>query len=117
MEAVFGDHAFSRCLPQVVGKDRHSRPDSGPGRASGQHSSQTKLAFEHTDRRFDAAAKPLQLPEPRFSLVHSFTTAQPTHFRDTDFFNPGPAKLHDVIGTIIASIGGKLLGLYAKSGF
>ena len=56
-------HHDSGSLPQVVGEDRQSRPDSGCWRALGQHSTQAELAFKHDDGGFYAAAKPLQLHE------------------------------------------------------
>ena len=93
METVFGNDPGSRSLPQVVSKDSQPGPDSGRYRAFGQHATQTELAFEHTDRRFYAAAKPLQLPEPRRSLMRFFCFAQATHFRDADFLNTDLAKL------------------------
>ena len=117
METVFGNDPGSRSLPQVVSKDSQPGPDSGRYRAFGQHATQTELAFEHTDRRFYAAAKPLQLPEPRRSLMRFFCFAQATHFRDADFLNTDLAKLQYVIGTVVAPIGSNLLWLYAEASF
>src|ERR1041385_8713631 len=47
----------SGLLPEVVGENRETGPDRGILGASCQHSTQTELAFEHADRRFDTAAK------------------------------------------------------------
>ena len=69
METIFGKPHRSRSLPQVEGENSHTGPDSGPRRTFRQHSTQTKLAFEHTDRALYAAAKPLQLPEPLLLLM------------------------------------------------
>src|SRR6476620_6642431 len=63
-------------LPHVVGENSQSGPDGSPYATFGQHSTQTKLAFEHADRGLDATAKPLQLPEPRSSLMPLFGFAQ-----------------------------------------
>ena len=63
-------------LPHVVGENSQSGPDCSPYGTFGQHSTQTKLAFEHADRGLDATAKPLQLPEPRSSLMPLFRQLQ-----------------------------------------
>src|ERR1041384_6657245 len=104
-------------LPHVVGKNSQSGPDCSPYGTFGQHSTQTKLAFEHADRALDATAKPLQLPEPRSSLMPLFGFAQATHLWDANFLNTGLAQLQHVLGTVIAAIRRQLLGLYAESGF
>jgi hypothetical protein len=107
----------SRSLSQVISEDRQAGPDSGPCRALCQDSTQAELAFKHTDRRFYAAAKPLQLSEPLGLLMGLFFAAQATHLRDANFLNTGLAKLHHVIGTIVTSIGGQFLRLYANGSF
>src|SRR5918995_5057520 len=117
MQAVCEISAWSRSLPQVIGKDSQPGPDSGRGRAPGQHTTQTKLAFKHTDRGFYTAAKALQVPEPSLSLLSLFCSAQATHFRDSDFFNAGPAELQHVIHAVVSSVGRHLLGLNAETGF
>src|ERR687895_64844 len=86
METGFRNHQQSRSLPEVVGQDCQTCPDCGPCRAFRQHSIQTELAFKHADRCLYAAAKPLQLPKPRLSLMYAFCFAQPAHLRDSDFF-------------------------------
>ena len=117
MEAISEICPPSRSLPEVVGEKSQTGPDSGPGRASGQHSTQSKLAFKHTDGSFYAAAKPLQLSKPSLSLVSFFCLAQATHFRNADFLNPRLAKLQHVVGTVVAAIRGEFLGFYAQSVF
>ena len=117
MERIFGVHHNSSSLPQVVGEDRQSRPDKGTCRALRQHSTQTELAFKHTDGGFYAAAKALQLPEPLLSLMSFFAAVQATYFRDTNFLNTGLAKFQHVLATVVASIRGQFLRLYANSGF
>ena len=117
METIFGIDHQSCSLPQVKGENSQTRPDSGPCRTFRQHSTQTKLAFEHTDRRFYAAAKPLQLTEPFLSLMPLFFSAQATHFRDADFFNTRLAKLQHIIHTVVAPIRGELFRLYTEIGF
>src|SRR6185503_984797 len=104
-------------LPHVVGENSQSGPDCSPYGTFGQHSTQTKLAFEHADRGLDSTAKPLQLPEPRSSLMALFGFAQATHLWDANFLNTGLAQLQHVLGTVIAAIRRQLLGLYAESGF
>ena len=117
IERMFGVDHDSGSLPQVVGEDGQTRPDSARCRAFGQHSTQAELAFKHTDGGFYAAAKPLQLSEPPFSLMVLFTTAQATHFRNTNFLNTGPAKFEHVLATVVTAIRGQFLRLYANSGF
>src|SRR5262245_40059435 len=117
MGTIFRVRHSSCSLPEVVGEDRQARPDSRARRALGQHATQAELAFKHTDRGFYAAAKPLQLPEPPLSLMRLFGLAQSTHFRDANFPNTGPSKLHHVIGTVVAPICGDFLGFYAEAGF
>src|SRR5918996_2032692 len=117
METIFGNHHQSCSLPQVVSDNSQTRPDSSPCRTFRQHSTQTKLAFEHTDRPFYAAAKPLQLPEPLLLLMRLFFSAQATQFRNADFLNTGLAKLQHIIGTVVASIRGQFLGLYTETSF
>ena len=94
---------------------------TGPNRSTNlpscQHSTQTKLAFEHTDRRFDSTTKALQLPEPRDSLMQFFCLAQAAHLWDGNFLNTGFAQLQRVLGSVIAAIGRQFFGLYAESGF
>src|SRR5262245_40887309 len=110
-------HHQSRSLPQVVSEDRQTGPDGSGFRALRQHSTQAELAFKHTDRGFYAAAKSLQLSKPLRSLMDFFFAVQATHLRDGDFLNTALAELHHVIGTVVASIGGKFLRVYANSGF
>src|SRR5690349_7771517 len=43
---------LSSLLPEIVSKDSKTRPYRCGWRASGEHSAQRELAFEHTDRRF-----------------------------------------------------------------
>ncbi len=117
MKTIFGNHRQSRSLPQVKGEDSQTCPDSRACRAFGQHSTETELTFQHTDRPFDAAAKALQLPEPRLSLMRFLCFAQAAHFRDADFFKTGLAKFLEVIGAVVAPIGGEFLRLYAQPGF
>jgi len=117
MDMIFKNHHRSRSLPQVVGKDGQARPDSRGCGTLCQHSSQTKLAFEHTDRGLYATAKPLQLPKPFLSLMPLFFSAQATHFGDANFLNAGLAKLQHVLGTVVAPVRGELLRLYAQTGF
>ena len=117
MERSFGVHHDSGSLPQVVGEDRQSRPDNGSCRALGQHSTQTELAFKHTDGGFYTAAKALQLPEPLLSLMGFFAAAQATHFRNSNFLNTGLAKFPHVFATVVTSIRGHFLRLYAKAVF
>ena len=116
-ERIFGVHHDSGSLPQVVGEDCQSRPDSGCCRALSQHSAQAELAFKHTDRGFYATAKALQLSEPLPSLMAFFTAAQATHFRNTNFLNTGLAKFQHVFTTVVPSIRGQFLRLYAKQRF
>jgi hypothetical protein len=60
METIFGFViGRSRLLPEVVSENGQTRPDGRVLGTSCQHSTQAKLAFEYTDRRFDPAAKPL----------------------------------------------------------
>src|SRR5712692_9662052 len=118
METIFGiRHRLSRLLPQVVSENGQTRPDGRPLGASCQHSTQAKLAFEHTDRRFDPAAKPLQLSEPLLMLMRFFCCTRPTHLRDANFLNTGLAKLKHVIGAVVSSVRGHLLRLYAETAF
>ena len=117
METIFAIHPRSRSLPEIVSKNGQPRPDSCSCRALCQHPTQTKLAFKHTDGRFYAAAKPLQLPKPLLSLMRFFCSAQAPHLWDANFLNTSLAKLHHVIGTVVASIGSDLLWLYAEAGF
>src|ERR1044071_8584918 len=107
----------SGLLPEVVGENRETGPDRGILGASCQHSTQTELAFEHADRRFDTAAKALQLPKPLRSLVSLFSGGQATDFRDTNFFNPRLAKGRDVLSTVVASVRRRhfAASLYAKA--
>ena len=104
-------------LPQVVSEDSQTGPNRSPYRSSCQHSTQTKLAFEHADGRLDSTAKALQLSKPRGSLMQFFGFAQAAHLRDANFLNPGLVKLQDVLGSVIATIRRQLFGLYAESGF
>ena len=46
-----------------------------------------------------------------------FFAVQATQLRDGDFLNTALAELHHVIGTVLASIGGKFHRVYANSGF
>jgi len=117
MGTIFGVHHDSGSLPQVIGEDRQSRPDSRSCRTLGQHSTQGELAFKHTDGGFYAAAKPLQLSEPLLSLMGLFAAAQAAYFRNTNFLNTSLAKFQHVIGTVVTSIRGEFLRLYANSGF
>ena len=107
----------SRSLPKIVGEDGQARPNSCPHRSLRQHSTQTKLAFEHADRRLYAATKPLQLPKPFGLLMRLLLAAQATQFRNADFVKTGLAKLKHVIGTVVAPIRGEFLGLYPETGF
>jgi hypothetical protein len=84
---------WSRSLPHVVSENSQTGPERSTARPSCQHSTQTKLAFEHTDRRFDSTAKALQLPEPRCSLMQFFRLAQAAHLWDANFLNTGFAQL------------------------
>lgn len=117
MGMIFGVDCQSRSLPEVVSEDGQPGPDGGPCRALRQHSTQAELAFEHTDRRFDSAAKPLQFPEPLLLLMRCFCSAQTTHLRDANLFNAGLAKLHYIIGAVVSSVRGEVLGLYTETVF
>ena len=72
---------FSSLLPEIVSKDGQTRPYRRPWRASGQHSTQRELAFEHTDPRFHPTAEPLQSPKPLLVLMPSFSGTQTTDLR------------------------------------
>src|SRR5918999_4295223 len=104
METIFGNHHQSRSLPQVMGKDGQTRPDRRPCGASGQHSAQAELTFEHTDGGLYAATKALQLPKPPHSLMLLFFSTQTTHFRDTNFLNAGLIKVHHIFATVVAAV-------------
>src|SRR4029077_11186764 len=117
MGRIFGIDCQSRSLPEVVSEDGQTGPDGGPCRALRQHSTQAELAFEHTDRRFDPAAKPLQFPKPLLLLMRCFCSGQTTHLRDANFLNTGLAKLQQIIGTVVSSVRGYLLGLYTETVF
>src|ERR1043166_4724820 len=107
----------SSLLPEVVGENRETGPDRGILGASCQHSTQTELAFEHADRRFDTAAKALQLQKPLRSLVSLFSGGQATDFRDTNFFNTRLAKGRDVLSTVVASVRRQFFRLYFEIRF
>ena len=92
METVFGNDPGSRSLPQVVSKDSQPGPDSGPTEPLASTRPKPNLRLSILSRLY-AAAKPLQLPEPRRSLMRFFCFAQATHFRDADFLNTDLAKL------------------------
>src|SRR5215467_4945991 len=117
MDDSFGNLRRSCSLPHVIGENSQTGPDRSTCRPSRQHSTQTKLTFKHTDRGLDPTAKPLQLPEPRCSLMQFFSLAQPAYLRDANFLNSGFAQFHHILGTVIAAIRRQLLGLYAQSGF
>src|SRR5690242_2768132 len=115
MKNPFGNLRRSCSLPHVVGENSQSGPDRCACRPSCQHSTQTKLAFQHADGGLNSAAKPLQLPKPRFSLMGPFRFAQAAHLRDPNPLNPGFSQLQYVFGTIIAAVRRQLGRLYPQS--
>lgn len=92
IETSFGNQHQSRSLPEVVGKDGQTRPDRRPCGASGQHSAEAELTFEHSDRGLMPQRNRCNCRKPPRSLMRLFFSAQTTHFRDTDFLNAGSSQ-------------------------
>src|SRR5437870_2137184 len=109
--------SFSSLLPEIVSKDGQTRPYRRRWRASGQHSTQRELAFEHTDRRFHPTAEPLQRPEPFLVLMPAFCRSQATDFGDAHPLYAHLLKLPHVLGAVVSSIRGQLLRLDAETLF
>src|SRR5690242_20807868 len=104
---------LSSLLPEIVSKDSKTRPYRCGWRASGEHSAQRELAFEHTDRRFHPATELLQRSEPLRTLMPAFFGSQTTHFRDAHPQAPF-LKLPHVLGAVVTAIRGQLLRLSAE---
>src|ERR1700751_1727238 len=114
MEMVCGNSHQSSSLPQVVGENSETGPDRASLRPFRQDPSQPELTFKHTNRRFDAAAKTLELPKPLRLLMSFFFRTQPTHFRNADSLDTRFAKRQYVVGAVVAPVGGQGLRLYTE---
>src|SRR5712692_1786308 len=108
---------FSSLLPEIVSEDGQTRPYRCRWRASGQHSTQRELAFEHTDPRFDPTAEPLQRSKPLAVLMPAFFGGQTTDFGDAHPLYARLLELPDVLGAVVSSIRSQLLRLYAETLF
>ena len=102
MNMVAAIYCRSCLLPEIVREDTQSGPNRSRCGASRQDTTQTEFAFEHADRSLDSTTKPLQLPEPRFSLMQFFGLAQAALLRDAHFLNAGLPNLQHVFGTVVA---------------
>src|SRR5258706_1148143 len=108
MRLVF--HDMLSLLPQIESKDRQTGPYRGGRRTLGEHSTQTEPAFEQADASFDATAKPLQLSEPSTVLMFSLRSTESANLRNADSTDSHPHKLVHIVGAVIATVGGQLLG-------
>src|SRR3989338_1921719 len=95
---------FSSLLPEIVSTDSQTRPYRGPWRASGEHSTQRELAFEHTDPRFHPTTEPLQSPKPLVVLMPGFCRTQTTDLRDAHPLDTRFFELPHVLGAVVTAI-------------